>query len=577
VTRPPLHAETTGGATVAERVGPGRPVEEQAAGSPHPDGPPPTAGRARPARVTAWLVAAAIVVPLALFTWRALHAPINFDGGMNLQVAEHLAKGQGYVRFYDRPLQFPQEVQTNGPYMWLAAGVIGVLGPGQLAYQLPNLLFVAGFLAVVSFMLRREPLPVRMAGPALVLLAAPMIATYALGGLGEVPMTFLLLCSLAALVEGVRAPRRAPWWALGAALAFGAGLATKTVAIGAAGAVAVGLVCVLVAATTWRQRGLVVLASLGALLVPVARELQRLAALGSVAAYRAWWSDQRGSISTQSGVKSSDTRGLRQAFLDHMHVLSGFVDVPAALLLGVVFLPLALAAGVLAWRWRTRGLRATLSDPAMVLLLVVAVFTASYFLWWLLLVPDNKAWIRRILPGLLGLHLLYLLLVTWVVRLVRAVRAPAGSGGGTHRPRSALGIAGAGLALAVVVAGVPYGAFRAGASAVDLGRAEQAWLDANREAAAYIRAHPEQRYYGDEWWSAPVLSLMSHRGFYNLGDADVCSLDPARDRLVWDHYAMTIRSRLPWTRGDKLAYRLVERFGSDVEIYSVGPGPGHCT
>jgi hypothetical protein len=69
---------------------------------------------------------------------------------------------------------------------------------------------------------------------------------------------------------------------------------------------------------------------------------------------------------------------------------------------------------------------------------------------------------------------------------------------------------------------------------------------------------------------------MSHTGFYNLGDADFCSLDPARDRLVWDQYAMTIRSQEPWDRGGQLAYEVVASFGSDVTIYSVGPTSGTC-
>ena len=54
--------------------------------------------RGCPARA-ALPLAVATLAPVALFTWRAMRAPINFDGGMNLQVAERLAQGDGYTRF----------------------------------------------------------------------------------------------------------------------------------------------------------------------------------------------------------------------------------------------------------------------------------------------------------------------------------------------------------------------------------------------------------------------------------------------------------------------------------------------
>jgi len=531
---------------------------------------PATGDRSR--RLVSALVACSVLVPLALFTWRALHAPINFDGGMNLQVAESIVRGDGYARFYDEVRLFPHEVQTNGPFIYLAVLAIELLGTTQLAYQLANLVFVAGLLAVVAFVLRRESLAVRLAGPALVLLAAPMISTYGLGGLGEVPMTFFLLCAVAALVEAVRTPRLAPWWVLGASVAYGAALATKTFAIGAAGALALGGVCVLVAAPTRRLRWQVLLAAGGVALLPVVRELHRLVTIGSLSGYRAWWSEQGDSISTQSGLDSSaEGNGPVQTFLDHMHVLSGFVDFPAELLLVVVFLPLALAAAVVAWRWRDHGLRSTLSEPAVVLVLTVGALAASYILWWTFVVPDNKAWIRRIMPGLLALHLLYVLLVPWLVRIGRALwRYPESVG------RSLVRLAPAAALVGVVALATPYLSIRSWYTTGDLVAAEQEWLDANRDAAAYIQANADQRYFGDEWWSAPVVSLMSHTGFYNLGDADFCALDPARDRLVWDQYAMTIRSQEPWDRGGQLAYEVVASFGSDVTIYSVGPTPGTC-
>ncbi|HEY8525564.1 MAG TPA: hypothetical protein VIL48_11400 [Acidimicrobiales bacterium] len=520
---------------------------------------------------------AGIVVPVALFTWRALRAPVNFDGGMNLQVAESLAHGDGYTRFYHALLPFPHEVQTNGPFMWTAALSIRVLGENQLAYQLTNLLAVAGLAGVVAALVRERPV-LRVVGPGLVLLAAPTIAVYGLGALGEVPMTAFLLASVLALAAAVRAPERAVRWLFVAGLAFGAAFATKTFAQGAAGGFAVGVAGALVAVAGWPARARALAATVaGVLAVPALRELHRLVGLEGIDNWRAWWAEERTYISSQSGFEGGDRGGPVQTFLDHMHTLAGLVDFPAELLLGVLFLPLVAVVAVVVWRWRADGLRRVLTDPALLALLVTAVMAVSYIGWWMLLVPERKAWIRRILPGLLLLDVVYLLLAPWVMRAGRAAwaRWRDRSGPAFARRAPALALAGA-LALAAVTA-LPYAAGKLTSNGGDLVAGEPEWLDATRAAAAYVESHDEQRFYGDEWWSAPVVSLMSGVDFYNLGDTPSCSLDPARDRLVWDYDAKTRLRPEPWTRSGRLVFEEVATFGEYVSIYAVGPAPGRCS
>jgi hypothetical protein len=562
----------------------------------------------------------AVAVPLVLFTIRALQSPLNFDGGMNMQVAQRLAGGDGYTRFYDEVQVFPHQVQTNGPFIYVAAAAIKVFGSNQFAFQFANLAFVAAFAAVVFLMLRDHAV-LRVVGPLVVLLSAPSVALYGLGGLGEIPMSFFLLAALLALAEGVRAPDRAPWWVVGAAVAFGAAVTTKTFATGALAALAAGGVCVLVAAPTRRLRLQIVAASAAVAVLPIVRELHKLLATGGLSEYRAWWSAEQSSISKQTGFQGGRSVGPAQRFLDHMHVLSRQLGVSAELLLVVLFLPMVLAAGVLLWRWRTQGLRRTLTDPASALLLMVAVFAASYVGWWMLFVPEAKLWIRRIYPGMLGVQLLYLLMVPLLVQVARwawdrartpgaepdadaieavttgaesdesaeAEAAVSGNGDATESgddtavspPRRlpapvlrwgpALGVAATAVVLAVTA--LPYTIGKVDGNTRSLLKGQDAWLDANQHAADYVEDHPDQRFYGDEWWSAPVISVMSGTGFYNLGDSDFCSLDPARDRLVWDLDARNIRSRDPWTRDGALAYEEVAAFGGYVTIYAVSPGP----
>jgi Dolichyl-phosphate-mannose-protein mannosyltransferase len=529
-----------------------------------------------PARTTTvLLLAVAVLVPTVLFGWRAMHAPINFDGGMNLQVAEHLARGDGYTRFYDQRLVFPHEVQTNGPFIYLAALAIKVFGENQFAYQFANILCIAALAAIVFALLRDNPVT-RTVGPALVLLGIPLIWLYGLGGLGEIPTCMFLFAAVLALGEAVQAPKRAPVLVFGAFVAFGAAFATKTFAQGAGVALAAGLVCVLVAAPTRRLRWQVALAATGAALIPAVRELHRLISVGSFAGYRAWWSEERSLITRQAGLENTDTHNPVRAFLDHMHVLSDQVNFPAELLVIVLFVPLAWVGGLLLWRWRRYGIRRALADRTMAVQLMLAGIAGSYIGWWMLIIPDNRLWIRRIIPGLLALNLLYLFFVPWLARVGRAALRRRTEHGAGELPRWLLGTAAAAGVVMLAVAALPYFRARLDDNTRALRKSDEPWLTATRDAAAYVDAHDEMKFYGDEWWSAPVVSLMSDRDFYNLGKADLCSLDPARDRLVWDVDAMTIRSAEPWTRNGSLVYEQVATFGPFVRIYAVGPAPGRC-
>ncbi len=567
------------------------------------DGPPPPTLLSRV--LGAWPLVLAVLIPLVLFVPRALGSPINFDGGMNLQVAERLAHGQGYTRFYNELRIFPHEVQTNGPFIYLAAAGIKVFGANQFAFQFANLVFIAAF-SVVVYALLRDHKVLRVVGPILVLLAMPGASLYGLGGLGEVPVSFFMFGALLFLVEAVRRPERAPWWVAAAAASFGGAVTTKTFATGAIPAMAIGGLCVLVAAPTRKLRLQIIAAGAAVALLPVVREVHKYFATGSASAWRAWWSDEQQSISKQSGFEGGRSGGPIQRFLDHMHVLSGQVYFSAETLVFALFIPMVWVAAVLLWRWRARGLKATLVDPASVLLLTVGTFAATYVGWWMLFVPENKLWIRRIIPGLLAVQLLYILMIGWLVPVavdairrargqeVEATEAMAvvphgnGDGNGSEAPAATapassgvpalVGRWGPATALAVglvvlSVTALPYAFRKVEGNTRSLLKDQQAWLDANEEAADYIRDHPDDVYYGDEWWSAPTVSLMAGTDFYNVGVADFCSLDPSRDRLVWDLDARRIRSAEPWTRDDALVYEKLEAYGDFVTIYSVGPGP----
>lgn len=515
--------------------------------------------RTRATTVAAAPVVAAALAPVLLFGWRALHAPINFDGAMNLQVAARLAVGDGYTRAFGDVEAFPHEVQTNGPFIYVAALLVRVLGTGLPGLQAANLLFVGVCAALVAVLLRDHPV-LRLVGPALALLGVPSIAIYALGGLGEVPTTAFLLAAVLALAAALRSPERAPQWVFGAAVAFGAALATKTFAIGAAAGLGAGLVPVLLAAPGRRDRVRVVLATSGVAVLPAVRELHRLLELGSVGGYRHWWDVERAATSDQSGLEDSGGN-LVSTFFDHLDELARQVGQPALLVAAFLFLPLVWVAVVVGRRWRHKGLVAALRDPHLAVLVMLAGLAGTYVLWWLCLLPEAKLWVRRMLPGLVALHVLYLFMVPALVAGVR--RRDLG-----RWPR----VAGIAALLGVVVAVVPYGWARLDRNGHDLVEGQTEWLAAEREAADQVRAGDDLRWYGDGWWSAPGVSLLADtdlRDFAEVADEGGCDVDPDRDRLVWDLDARLIAGH-PSTRDDRFTFTEVANHRNRIRIYAIG-------
>src|SRR4249919_79022 len=84
-----------------------------------------------------------------------LNRPVSFDGAMNLQVAQSLSDGEGYVRHYGGTHAFPMEVQTNAPFIVPAAAVFKLFGVGLVQSQLVNFAYLALFLVLVGYVLTR--------------------------------------------------------------------------------------------------------------------------------------------------------------------------------------------------------------------------------------------------------------------------------------------------------------------------------------------------------------------------------------------------------------------------------------
>lgn len=521
-----------------------------------PDPPSTTSGR--------WLgrvvLLVAVGVPLGLFVIAALGTVVTFDGAMNLQVAQNLATGDGWIRQYGQPTPFPSEVQTSGAFIVVAAGAIFAFGTTQLGLQAANLLFIALLLVATTHLLRGHRVA-QLLVPTLLLVGMPQTSFLSIGGLGEVPVFACVLTTfvLLARVASDEAPR--PHVELFLATAFTVTAVTiKTVAVAALPVVVVGLVAA--ALVNRRVRPVHAVAAVVAGLLPiVVVEGHKLLALGGLGPYQDYWDGLRDDIDYQAGVATGEQLPLAEKVPEHLRILSLNTDQPKWLLVGLFAVPVVLSL-VLLVRHRRR-LRAVIEDRLRFCAVLLTGYAGLYAVWWFAYTPTEKAWLRRLYPGLLAAQLATMLFLVVAVDVARR-RDVLPS-------RRNLAIAGAGVLGILTVAGPARTAVDEGQRLLDPPVAQ---LESFEDAAATIADDDEHRYWGEHFASAPAVSLMAETDFGDISVVDMCTIDPERDILVWDYVANGAFGP-PEERGTR-ELTPVQEFPSAATFYAVGPAEGLC-
>lgn len=503
----------------------------------------------------------AVGVPLALFLNAALGTVVSFDGAMNLQVAQNLATGDGWVRQYGVSTAFPTEVQTSGAFLGIAAGFLFVFGTTQFALQATNLVFIGLLLATIVHLLRGHRVA-QLLVPALLIVGMPETAILSIGGLGEVPVFASVLVTFVLLARVAAKESRHPYLELFAASAFTvAAITMKTVALAAVPVVAVGVVAAL--AVNREVRPLRGLAAIGAGLLPIVLvEGYRMAALGGYGAYRQYWDDLREDIDYQAGVgEGAEQLPMADKVSEHLRRLADASGQPKWLLVALFAVPVVLSLALVV-RHRRR-LRVLVEDRLRFCAVLLTGYASLYAVWWFAITPTEKAWLRRLYPGLLAAQLATLLFLVIAVQAAR--RRPV------ERQRQALAVAVAAGVGVVVLAGPVQMALDEGETLMNPPAAQLRSFEAAAETIAEDDVH---QYWGEHWFSAPAMSLMAEVDFGDLAIVDICDVDPSRDILVWDYVAASALGP-----PDERGYREltpVQEFPSAATFYAVGPAAGEC-
>lgn len=427
----------------------------------------------------------AIAFLLIIFVARVAGSPVSFDGAMNLQVAASLADGRGYARFYDQWILFPEEVQTNAPYILPAALVFALFGVNLLSAQAVSIGYAVGLVLAVFWLVR--PIAGRtaaLAATALVLLS-PEFSRFGANGYGEAPGLLWFLLGLGLFCRALGSQRTLHFFAAGTCL--GLAVLTKTVMLMPVGILLALSGAILLLGRRWKALEV----SAFAFALPIAAfESWRVVSLGSLASWAGWWSDQLRSILAQAGVRDEfqNTPVWTEKLLAHASILADTLAMPVWLLPVLLLIPIGLALMTLGELKKERP-----SPDRILLLATLAVSISAYFFWWLLVTPTEKAWHRRIFNGLLLL----------------AIAAPIvyGQARRSMRRRQVLALAAALPLLALAYAGLA--SFRFAST-------DNRWPAIQKTVEFMRAASPDATFYGFGWYSAPVFSLYSGRRIHDL-------------------------------------------------------------
>ncbi|MBO5057605.1 MAG: acyltransferase family protein [Lachnospiraceae bacterium] len=443
------------------------------------------------------LLAVSVVIYLGRFVYLACTQVPSFDGSMNLQVPVSLARDGLYATNYGGLFPFARRIQTGAPVLFLIALMFKVFGIGSVQALLINVFYIA--LMAFFFIQISKELDANKAAVVWFLGLTILIWHFmelSMGIYGEIPALALFLGCIYFLMLAQKKEKAGYFAAAG--LFFGLAYLTKTVILIAVPALIVVFASKWLVEKKMKFRD-ILLWILGAAVPVIVFEIYKLIELG-FSHYLVYWSGQSDNILRQAGVKAGyeDTPNLIEKVGIHLTAFTDTFGIPAAVLMVLLILNFA-------W-FVFRAVKRKRLEFVDIIELVVY----SYFGWWLLITPTEKAWGRRIIIGLLLLEWLSCIkgfyIFDWLVEK-----------GKLSISRSAKAIAETvicGFAIIFVSFGMQVYNGDAKKGAVELAQVVQ---QKARDEQAVIC--------GNGWWQAPTISFYSGVDFADLSELDLSKTD----------------------------------------------------
>lgn len=456
---------------------------------------------------------------------------ISFDGALNAQVAANLVETGRYGIGYPEIQDFDHRVQTGPTVVLPVALSFWLFDVSSTSAQLPNLLYFVAFLALVVLYAFRHAGPAGALLGVLLVLQTPGLVPISLSLYGEIPALVFFLAALVTVdrLEGAQK------LSTSATIGFFLGLSvlTKIVMLMPAFSVLLVLLVTGLLRRTIRIREWMVV--LGGVAVPLAAfEAVKLAVL-TPAVWTEWWGVMIRRIAGQ-GLPSRmvDTAGALPKLDTHLGVLSHEMGVSHWLVVLLIVLPTLLL-------FQLSRHERIVKRPETVPVSIIALWLAatSYLAWWLVLTPTSRAWLRRVIDGLLLHEILASVVFVWAVREVFAFLGNRYRSTGVHRARRLF--LGASASLLLVSFGVVLWTNLPQLELRMEPTSDRRSLDA---MVAKMRSLPDEAvFYGKGWYRAPVFALLSGRELRDFHDFPISSYGKTLDHtyFVVDNHILHYR------------------------------------
>jgi len=462
----------------------------------------------------------------------------SFDGAMNAQVAQSLARHFRYATTYNQVVDFNPIIQTGPPVLFPVAFLFKLFGETFTAGLAVNAIYLTLLVLGVAFLLKRY-LAVDNFYLLITFLAiygTPRLFDFGFGLYGELPSLFFLVMGIIAISEYQIA--RSKGYLVLSGLMLGLGYLTKVVALLAVPSFLLILFCD--AYVEGGKRAFEILRKLiykllfffGGLALPVFLfELFKLRVLG-LNNYMAWWHGLLIEALKQAGVVQgyADTTNIVEKLAKHLDVLlqenlGGFLLLSVIVLLVFVF---KVVHDSISQTQDKKHLRIALSYG----LVIIFLLSLTYFSWWLLVTPTQKAWYRRIINGVVLLEIL----IPASMYIILNVMGPF------LRGRLGYDICLWLRRFLLVLIFVYFSIRLVNSNNLVITFADSSQKVAIEEVAQFLRNLPESsEVFGYGWWQAPQISFASGKSFKDIYRNSLMARPGAKSEkyLVVDCYDAT--------------------------------------
>jgi hypothetical protein len=443
--------------------------------------------------------------------------PFSFDGGMNVQAAQNLARNFTYATSYETTVEFDKVIQTGIPVILPVAIFFLLFGESYTSGLMVNAIYMILTVSALVYFLKNC---IKVNGLFVLLgvlffLGTPNIFHLGFGLYGEIPMLFYVLMTLIYLHRSESSIKTKYIFIAG--IFFGLGYLTKTVILIAMPALAfVSIYDFLVKHrfSTWGYIKQWAMFLLGSLIPVVAFEIFKLVSLG-YPAYVTWWQVELHEILQQAGVKAgfTDTLGISEKLAVHLNLLATYLDQPdfiiATLLLVVLVFLIAVVLYGMYTRWFTRKSGRSNTFHFSNDLLVLLIVTLSYFGWWLVITPTTRTYYRRIVVGNILLEICLVCMTFLLINFMEKRMERSNKKGYQWLRISIITIYM--LLLAISLHGI------ARTENFKISFLDTPIKTETLAAGEFIKSlSPGAEIYGYGWWQAPNIAFTSGKGFKNL-------------------------------------------------------------